>query len=446
MQNTKLYIYAMLDKFKIHIQNNLSFLLESKCLLAISGGLDSVVLAHLCKAINLNIALAHCNFNLRGAQSDGDEEFLNELADQLELELFTQHFDTKTYALENKLSIQMAARELRYEWFNELALQLDFDSVLTAHHADDELETFLINLSRGTGLDGLKGIPEVNGIVVRPLLPFSRNDMTLYATDNELKWREDTSNEDTKYLRNKIRKDIVPALKTLDTDFLIRFKRTQDHLKDASEIVTDRLDAIADNIIQVTTQGMFLNIALIKNLSSPKAYLYHLLKDFGFTEWDDVVDLLDGQSGKQVFSNEYRLLKDREHLILSRTFDSDPLEIFIPNGVKKLDIPLGIMTFNESDKRENNTGTTIYVDADRLDYPLMLRKWRKGDVFHPIGMNGKKKISKYFKDEKFSLLEKESTWLLCSGGEVVWVVGKRADDRFKVQDTTQKIVKISLSI
>lgn len=442
MQWTKLYIYAMLQTFKDHIEKNLPFLLESKCLLAISGGLDSLVLAHLCKELNLEVALAHCNFNLRGDESDGDEEFLNELADRWELELFIQHFETETYAEENKLSIQMAARELRYQWLDELALQLNYDHVLTAHHADDALETFLINLSRGTGLDGLKGIPEINGIIVRPFLPFSRNDLLSYAEDKDLKWREDSSNQSTKYLRNKIRKEVIPALNGLDPDFLNRFKKTQDHLKEASELVTDRLDEISDKVIQVKPEGMFFNISVLRNMNSPKAYLYQLLKDFGFTEWDDVEALLEAQSGKMVYAPEYRLLKDRDQLILTKLNDLDPVEIYIPKGLNQIDFPLGNLIIKKTNEFQNNNDNCIYVDSDLLNFPLILRKWQKGDFFYPIGMKGKKKLSKYFKDEKLSLLQKETVWLLVSGNDIVWIMGRRADDRFKVQDGTQNMLKI----
>src|SRR5690606_26589934 len=206
-------IRIMFNHFKNHIDKNLSFLKESKLLIAISGGLDSVVLTHLCYKLGLKISLSHCNFNLRGTESDEDEDFVLELAEDLELEVFIENFDTQAFAQDHKLSTQMAARTLRYHWFEELAQQLHFDYILTAHHADDNLETFLINLSRGTGLDGLLGIPEKNGKLVRPLLCFSREELEKYALANNLSWREDKSNASTKYLRNKLRNDVIPTLK-----------------------------------------------------------------------------------------------------------------------------------------------------------------------------------------------------------------------------------------
>ena len=434
----------MLEDFKLHIEKNFPFLQDSKLLIAISGGLDSVVLAHLCKQLGFNVALAHCNFNLRGKESDDDESFVENLAEVWDVEVFIQNFETTAYADFNKLSIQMAARELRYQWFDDLSLQLDFDYVLTAHHADDELETFIINLSRGTGLDGLKGIPEVNGIIVRPLLAFSRQVIEAYANDQDLKWREDSSNQSSKYLRNKIRMEVVPALKALDTNFLERFISTQDHLKESAQIVEDQMDEFADKVVTIKSNGMYLNISEIKATTAPKAYLYQLLKDFGFTDWQEIHELLDAQSGKKIFSQDYRLLKDRDQLILSRLNELESVEIFIPAGLNQIDTPVGNMTMELTDSPEDNSDDVIYVDADKINYPLILRQWQKGDVFFPIGMKGKKKLSKYFKDEKLSVLDKESTWLLCSGEDVIWIIGRRADDRFKLNQETKQILKISV--
>lgn len=436
----------MLKKFKKHLDQKLSFLKEGKLLIAISGGVDSIVLAHLCHKLDLNFALAHCNFNLRGDESDADQDFVFEWAESLGVEVFIEHFNTTQYAEDFKVSTQMAARELRYNWFEDLMNQLQFDIVLTGHHADDNLETFLINFIRGTGLDGLTGIPEVNAHIVRPLLPFSRVDIKTYAKQHNLSWREDSSNASTKYLRNKLRHDLVPILKDINPQLLQSFNHTIECLKDSKAIVDDRIDAVSDSIIDdVSDFEIRLNISEIKKLNHPKAYLFELLKDYGFTEWNDVIHLLDAQSGKQVFSETHRLIKDREYILLSDINPNlDPGVITVSDCDDKIKTPVGTLFFEKVTQIGDCGPNIIYVDCKKLKFPLTLRHWEEGDYFHPLGMKGKKKVSKYFKDEKMSLLDKEQTLLLCSGDYVIWVVGKRADARFKISDKTKNFTKIEL--
>lgn len=434
----------MLQAFESHIDTKLTFLKNAKLLVAISGGLDSVVLTYLCNALKLNIALAHCNFHLRGTESDDDESFVLNLAEQLDLEVFIEHFETKTYAEDHKISTQMAARELRYSWFSDLAEQLDFDYVLTAHHADDELETFIINLSRGTGLDGLTGISEIRGNIIRPLLEFSRIEIEAYAASKKLKWREDSSNASTKYLRNKIRHEVIPNLKELSENFLEQFKDTQRHLQQASLLTEAYVDTISRDIISVDEDMITFNIKKIQLLEHPEALLYQLLKDYKFTNWEDVYALLNAQSGKQVLSKDWRLLKDRDVLILTERTADHPEYIEIEDLNKKYQTSMGTLFFDEADALFGKRSDVIYVDQDKLKLPLTIRKWQKGDLFYPIGMKGKKKMSKFFKDEKYSLIDKEKALLLCSNQKVVWIIGKRADDRFKATESTANPLKIQL--
>ena len=436
----------MLELFKNHIKTKFSFLETSRVLVAISGGMDSVVLANLCHQLKFNFALAHCNFNLRGSESDADEEFVLQLAEALDLEVFVESFDTKAYAEEHKLSIQMAARELRYDWFQELSEQLNFDYIVTAHHADDNLETFLINLTRGTGLDGLTGIPEINGNIVRPLLPFSRQTLEAYAAENELKWRNDSSNASTKYLRNKLRHDVIPVLKDINKNLLQNFQTTLDNLNDTADIVEESLNAVLKRaIISIDNSEIRFKVSEFKQLNNPKAYLHEFLKDYGFSEWNDVLNLLYAQSGKQVFSSSYRLLKDRDILILTEvTSEDNNQSISIAKKDAKMTLPIGILSFNEVSKIGKTHANIIYVDESKIKFPLAVRKWQEGDYFFPLGMKGKKKLSKYFKDEKFSLMDKENSWLLCSEDSILWVIGKRADDRFKVTENTKQIIKFEI--
>lgn len=432
----------MLEEFKQHIDDNLSFLKESKLLIAISGGLDSVALTYLCKHVGFNFSLAHCNFNLRGEESNADENFVYALAENMNVEVFIQNFDTKQYAEQNKLSTQVAARELRYNWFHELAEQLQFDYTLTAHHADDNLETFLINLSRGTGLDGLTGIPQVNKNIVRPLLPFSREDLETYVKDNKIDWRDDSSNESVKYLRNKLRHDVLPILKSINPQLLQNFNKTINHLKESQQIVNDRIDDISDDVINVTSKGIYLNIDKIQALNHSKAYLYELLNDYGFSEWNDIYNLLTAQSGKQVLSKHWRLIKDRNTLILSQRSPETFQYIQVNVNDQTVSLPSGVLQFETVSKIEKALPNCIYIDGDKLQFPLTIRTSKEGDYFFPLGMKGKKKVSKYYKDEKLSLIDKENTLLLCSSDDIVWIINRRADNRFKVEVATKSIIKI----
>ncbi len=434
----------MLKAFKNHINQQLSILKESKLLIAISGGVDSVVLTHLCKEVNLDFALAHCNFNLRGNESDADENFVLNLAEDLEVEVFIQNFDTESFAKNEKLSIQLAARQLRYDWFFELSEQLEFDYILTAHHADDNLETFLINLSRGTGLEGLKGIPEVNQNIVRPLLSFSREDIEDYAKTKHLTWREDSSNASTKYLRNKLRHDVIPVLKDINPDVLSNFQNTLAHLNDSSAIVEEAVDSFLNKaIVTIDDSQISYKISEFEALNNPKAYLFEIFKDYGFTQWKDIENLLTSQSGKLVFSKTHQLLKDRDCLILSELTTEENNEIVtILENQNEIKLSNGTLILESVKKLGETDKSTIYIDKKTLNYPLTVRHWEKGDYFYPLGMQGKKKLSKFFKDEKLSLLDKQNTLLLCSNHQVVWVINHRADNRFKLTKQTQDILKI----
>jgi len=432
----------MLSKFKSHINTKLPFLKGKKLLLACSGGVDSVVLAHLCKSEGLDIALAHCNFKLRGTESDGDEAFVRNLASSLELEVLVKEFDTLDYAQNHRGSVQMAARELRYQWFNQLLADKSFDCLLTAHHLDDDLETFLINLSRGTGLEGLLGIPEQNDKVIRPLLVFTRQEIMAYAEEQKIQWREDSSNSESKYLRNKIRHGIVPKLKELHPTFVQNFIQTQSYLHQTSDLVNNHLEEVKTRLFQKADGTIKVNIADLQKLQPLQAYLYGLFHGFGFSDWEAVHGLLTSMSGKEVLSKTHRLLKDRDQLILSKikTRVNEHFPVFDKDTMLEQPIKL---TMEKVDSVTKPLTNTVFLDKEKLNFPMVLRNWGKGDYFYPFGMKGKKKLSKFFKDEKIDVVSKEKQWLLCSDDEIVWVVGKRADERFRVDDSTRQIVKIT---
>ena len=433
----------MLEEFKNHIKINFPLLLKYPFLVAVSGGVDSVVLAHLCALCNLDFSIAHCNFKLRDAASDGDEDFVRQLANKLNKEIYVTNFDTNGYVNSNKVSIQMAARELRYNWFAKLLEKNKLKTVVTGHQADDNLETFLINLSRGTGVDGLVGIPAKTELATRPLLPFTREQIVAFAEANFITWREDQTNKETKYLRNKIRHKIVPVLKELHPTFLQNFENTQSNLQETATLANNHIKQIKEQLF--VQKGTVTEISVLELLQYKpiKTYMYALFNEFGFTEWQDVANLLTTMSGKQVLSKTHRLVKDRDVLLLQELKERSSDVYFINEEQTAVDHPI-YLKLEQVSALDATNDATIYIDKTKLEFPLVLRKWEQGDVFYPFGQQGKKKLSKYYKDIKLSVVAKEEQWLLCSGNKIVWVVGKRADNRFSVKDGVSSILKISL--
>jgi len=435
----------MIARLENHIQNNLPFLHGKKLLLAISGGIDSMVLVHLFKALGYDIYMAHCNFGLRGEESDGDENFVRKYAAENNIPIFVTHFNTRALAYDAKVSIQIAARQLRYAWFDELLTEHHLDYLLTAHHLDDCAETFLINFTRGTGLEGLTGIPQQNGNIVRPLLPFSRTEIEAYAKENNIQWREDSSNASDKYLRNKLRHHVLPILKELNPSFAGSFINTLQHLQQAQSLVEDATVLIYQQVVAEFDNRKIINLNQLLRLQNYKAYLYQWLAPLGFTAWDDIDALVHAQSGKAVFTKNYRLLKDREALILEPIMHKDNEVYEIAENVEKTTIPIGLYLKKVLKKDDIDTKNVIFVDNAVIKFPLFVRRWQDGDYFCPAGMNGnKKKVSKFFKDEKFSLADKEQTWLLCSGDAIIWIIGHRADERFIATPQTTQILKIEV--
>jgi tRNA(Ile)-lysidine synthase len=425
---------AMLNQFQNHLQKNVTFLNGRKLLLAVSGGVDSMVLTKLLGTLEYDFAIAHCNFRLRGAESDQDEDFIRSYAEKHKITFHVARFDTAAFASDNKVSIQVAARRLRYAWFEELLETNGYHYLLTAHHADDNLETFLINLSRGTGLEGLTGIPAQNGKIIRPLLPFSRDDIERYAAENHIQWREDSSNASNKYLRNKIRHEIVPVLKSLNPSFLQSFEETTVHLQQSQSMAEDASNLVYKEVVIEKENKTIFKILDLKRIPNYPAYLHHWLSPFGFSAWEDIYSLVDAQSGKQIFSKHFKLLKDREILILTPIENADDATVFlIEENQEKIAFPINL-SFCQAADIKHESDNCIFVDADKLKFPLTLRKWQEGDYFYPFGMKGRKKVSKFFKDEKYSLNDKNDAWLLCSGDDIVWIVGKRLDNRFKVSN------------
>ena len=435
----------MLIAFKEHINNSFPFLKTEQFIVACSGGLDSIVLVSLAHKLKLNFALAHCNFQLRDQESDGDELFVRDFAKKLGIPLFVKQFNTKEELKKRKGSLQMVARDLRYEWFNELLKDTDYNYLLTGHHGDDSLETFLINLSRGTGIDGLTGILERNNQVLRPLLPFTRNAIKDYAVTEKIAWREDSSNKENKYLRNKTRNTVVPLLKELNPNFITNFLTTQSRLLESAIINENTKKQLQQSLFKKQNGIISISIKELEKLKPISSYLYLLFNEFGFTAWDDIQKLLKADTGKEVSSTTYRLVKNRGFLLLGSIKNNINSEYLITEDAIIIDSPIKLKIERVTSITEKSKNI-LYADMEKLNFPLVLRNWIEGDYFYPIGMSGKKKMSKYLKDEKLSKIAKENQWLLCSYDTIVWVIGRRADDRFKVQQDTKDIIKITWHI
>jgi tRNA(Ile)-lysidine synthase len=428
--------------FKKHIAAHFPALADQKILVACSGGLDSIVLLHLLQEIGLTLGVAHCNFKLRGIHSDADLSFVETIAGNLGVPVFTTVFDTKTYAKTQGVSTQVAARELRYQWFYTTATANGYDRIATGHHADDDLETFFINLSRVTGLRGLTGIASNTEQLIRPLLPFSRAQIMQFAKKEGLFWREDSSNSTRDYLRNKLRLDVIPAFKGVNKNVLQNFKQTQQHLKESQALLEDYITLVTKLVVSHKDTSFEIDIKQLHSLPNTNSLLFELLYPYGFTDFKAIASILQSEVGKKVLSKQYVLLKDRNHLVLTTKEQEVDSRVYCIDAKQQSCTTPIKLNFTEVAQVGEHEPHSFYVDAAKLTYPLKVRAWRLDDVFHPFGMKGKKKLTKFFKDEKLSLLSKNSVWVLESGDEIVWVIGLRPDDRYKVTSATKEVLKI----
>lgn len=436
----------MLQAFRAYIKSAGLFSTSDRILLAVSGGVDSVVMVHLFKEAGFNFAIAHVNFGLRNKESDGDEAFVDSLGEHAGVPVFIRHFDTKLYASSQKVSIQMAARDLRYAWFEEILAENNYNYVATAHHLDDQAETFFINLLRGTGITGMHGILPRQGKIIRPLMFTTREKIMSFANVNKLKWREDRSNKSRKYLRNKLRLDVLSELYKINPLFSYKLNESIIHLRDVESIFNNHIAGVTADLVQQKPEGVLISIDWIYEYEPHDTYLFELLKPFDFTYpvVKEIVRSLDTFSGKVFYSPTHRLLRDRENFIIQPLSDISagafPEETFEVQRIEShIEFPVCLCMHETDNISELPMGkaTIACLDADKLQFPLKLRKWEKGDWFIPLGLKGKKKLSDFFINQKLSLADKEKTWLLLSGNDIVWVIGKRIDNRFRITPQTK---------
>ena len=457
----------MIDRFQAYI-NRCNLIAEGeKIVLALSGGIDSMVLADLLLKAKVEFVAAHCNFHLRGEESDGDEKFVRDYAEKYDIQCFVKYFDTVKYAEENGISIEMAARDLRYAWFEELRQQLGYDKIAVAHHADDQAETFFINLLRGAGLRGLKGMLPQNGVIIRPLLWASREQIRQYAVENQILWREDHTNAESVYLRNKIRNQLLPAFDELKPEARQGLYKSLEYLASENELyrelLKEKLAQIVeqDGDVQRFPYSAFLDCFVPRNdakrLSEAKApelverpgysfqLLFEWLRNYGFNtdQCRFIFEAMETGVGNKYYSPTHQLVIGRNELQLSEIKQNTDVEVQIEEEEEEIALPIHLR-FSKFEKTESfvidRSADVALLDFDKLHFPLTLRHWRHGDRFHPLGMKGSKLLSDFFVNQKFTEWQKRKVWLLVSAdGDILWVVGYRIDDRFKIKKETKTI-------
>jgi tRNA(Ile)-lysidine synthase len=442
----------MLEDFILYIKEKQLFTASERLLLTVSGGIDSVVLVELCHQAKLQFGIAHCNFQLRDKESDDDEKFVQQLAHQYEVPFYTQRFETKSFAHQNGISTQMAARDLRYKWFEQIRQDYAYDYILTAHHQDDLLETVLLNLTRGTGLAGLHGILPKNGFLVRPLLFATRDKIIFFLQERQLAWREDSSNITNDYLRNRLRHEVVPILRDMNPKVATAVAELSERVTATEEIVTESMVLAAKDVIHEENANVWISYEKLEKLSAPLERLSYWLTKYNFTYHQTKViwKSRNGQAGKQFFSPSYTLIADRNHWIITPTKKEQLTEFRLESEEGEISYPNGLLKWEVTNAVENvESGANlnvIYLDADELSFPLTLRLWQQGDWFCPLGMKGKrKKISDFLIDNKVPLNLKKRVYILESAKKIVWLVGFRPDERFKAKAATKKYIKFTIT-
>jgi len=436
----------MINSFKKYVTDNKLFSKSSKILLAVSGGVDSVVMAHIFKECSYNCGIAHCNFQLREEDSESDEKSVEKLARKLNFPFYSISFDTENYAKENGVSIQMAARNLRYEWFEKIRKENKYTHIAIGHNSNDITETFLINLSRGTGIKGLTGIKAKANNIVRPLLFAERTEILKFSQENNFDYREDKSNSSLKYSRNRIRKNIIPELEKINQSFNQSISETIKVLSDAEIILKREIEDKDKKIVKKKNDIIYIDIEKLKTLSPIKYYLFEFLNPYNFnsSSVEDIISVLDKQSGKTFYSNTHTLVKDRNQLIIDK-IKTEEINFKLAKTDVKIDEPISIkLSFikNEDFTPIYDNKNIAFIDADKLEFPLIIRNWKSGDKFMPLGMTNFKKLSNFFIDNKFSIIEKQNSLILENKKDIVWIIGNRLDNRYKLTKDTKNILKI----
>ncbi|HAA12947.1 MAG TPA: tRNA lysidine(34) synthetase TilS [Cytophagales bacterium] len=435
----------MLRAFHDHIAHHNLFAKTDQILVAVSGGRDSMVLAELFRQSGYRFAMAHANFQLRGEESEADEQLVRNWAEKHQIPLFCQRFDTREEARSRGVSTQMSARDLRYTWFAKLCNERGYAAIATAHHRQDALETTLLNLARGTGHVGIAGIGPKTGNRVRPLLFATRDQINAFAEEHYVPWREDQSNAETKYKRNFVRHEVIPKLETVNPSLLGTYRTTQARLQGAADLLNDFLDSWLHTQLQLEGKDIRLNTRVLASMRAPAVVLYHWLQPYGFLygQLEELLAHLEGIPGRYWKSDTHQLVIDREDLILSPTPEIHGAQVW-PYDLKAMVFPEGRLTRMEVqfEGRFSEDENVTWLPADSLRQAWKVRPWQAGDRFVPLGMLGQKKLSDFLIDRKIPLNLKSRVWVLEIGGDIAWVIGHRLDDRFKLSSESQTAVQV----
>lgn len=440
----------LVASFNSYIQKEQLFPSNSKLLLAVSGGLDSVVLTDLCIAAGYEVVLAHCNFQLRGQESGRDEQFVRNLASKYKKKLLVQEFDTIAYAEKYKTSIQVAARELRYNWFFSLLASEEpvANFVLTAHHGDDNIETMLMNFFKGTGIAGLRGILPKQHKLIRPLLFASRAQLQSYAEEKKLQWVEDSSNASDKYSRNYLRHKLVPVLQELYPQVLENLGNNIERFREIEILYHQAIHMHTKKLLEIKGNEVHIPVLKLAKITPLNSIVYEITKAYGFSpaQVPELIALLDSETGKYVQSSSHRIIRNRNWLIIAPVATEEAKHILIEQEGKidfeggSLSLKVATLAGNELTANPNIAS----LDVRHIQFPLILRPWKKGDYFYPLGMPKKKKIARFLIDQKLSATAKEKVWVIEMNKKIIWVAGMRIDDRFKVLPSTREILQITL--
>jgi tRNA(Ile)-lysidine synthase len=440
----------MIDRFQNNIKQSHLFENSDRILLAVSGGVDSMVLWNLFEESGCFYAVIHCNFQLRGKNSDEDEKLVRSRAEELGIQLFVKRFDTLEYADASGISIEMAARELRYAWFEEIRSKHSFRYLATAHHQDDLLETFFINLVRKTGIRGLTGFREKSGTLIRPLLFTNRAEIEAWARKKNIRFRKDATNEETVFQRNFIRNKIIPQLEQLNPAFRSGLAGTMENLRRTEEFYLTEINRYLNKITVRESENPEVYISQLLKLPHPETVLYEWMSRYGFnaSTIESLYSNLVKEPGRQYFSKSHRLVTDRNKLIITPLREEEQHVYYIEKSELEIHSPIGLKIAWEkaSDFEVIRDPACACLDTGKLVFPLVIRKWQAGEYFQPLGMSGFKKISDFFVDEKFSLPEKEATWILYSENKVVWIIGHRIDNRFRITLETKEVLVLRVNV
>lgn len=422
------------------------FTKKDKLLLAVSGGVDSIAMFHLLRLKGYDISVAHCNFSLRNRQSDKDEKFVKELCELYAVPFFSKRFDTRGFSEDHGVSLQMAARDLRYEWFHQLLESHHLDYICTAHHQNDSVESVLLNLSRETGLNGLTGIKASAGKIRRPLMFATKDQLVSYVKLHGFKFRKDKSNDDIKYRRNLVRNKIIPLFEKINPSFVSSVAASIGHFTEAQKVLEQFYLASKKKVVSLNKDEMHVDLSALEKLRSPSLFLHHLLSEIGIpSSSKHVEELLSSQPGKFVETSSFTILRDRGKLVISPNIKEKASESFITENEHQIEEPVRLTLAHSKQKLGKLKSNEILVSSHELVYPLQVRSWKKGDYFIPFGMKGKKKISDLLIDMKVQRNHKKNTYLLVNGdGRVIWVIGLRADDRFKIKDSNEPAIIVKL--